>query len=160
MRNYGPKGRGFESSNARHIKNGTGHKVLSHFLFESGRTRTGSIYISFRSLLNACHRHAATSNARFGERLETLKNQRFPAFFVLVNLSSNLWLPVTREFWVKSVGKCLFHDTQTFLRSPWIIYIPYSVLAKINNLNTLKVLNLHSRFGVLFLWRKRGFVCK
>ena len=54
---YGPKGRGFESSNARHIKNGTGHKVLSHFLFESGRTRTGSIYISFRSLLNACRRH-------------------------------------------------------------------------------------------------------
>ena len=78
---YGPKGRGFESSNARHIKNGTGHKVLSHFLFESSRTRTGSIYISFRlrstpvglkptstgcckPLLNACHRHAATSNAR------------------------------------------------------------------------------------------------
>ena len=65
---YGPKGRGFESSNARHIKNGTGHKVLSHFLFESGRTRTGSIYISFRSLLNACHRHAAASNARFSEK--------------------------------------------------------------------------------------------
>ena len=81
MRNYGPKGRGFESSNARHIKNGTGHKVLSHFLFESSRTRTGSIYISFRSLLNACHRHAATSNARYSERLETLKNQWFPAFF-------------------------------------------------------------------------------
>ena len=40
---YGPKGRGFESSNARYI-----------------------------------------------ERLETLKNQWFPAFFVLVNLSSNL----------------------------------------------------------------------
>ena len=58
----------FESSNARHIKNGTGHKVLSHFLFESGRTRTGSIYISFRSLLNACHRHAAASNARFSEK--------------------------------------------------------------------------------------------
>ena len=55
-----------------------------------GRTRTGSIYISFRSLLNACHRHAATSNARFDERLETLKNQWFPAFFVLVDLSSNL----------------------------------------------------------------------
>ena len=50
------------------IKNGTGHKVLSHFLFESGRTRTGSIYISFRSLLNACHRHAAASNARFSEK--------------------------------------------------------------------------------------------
>ena len=31
-----------------------------------------------------------SSNARFGERLETLKNQRFPAFFVLVDLSSNL----------------------------------------------------------------------
>ena len=31
-----------------------------------------------------------SSNARFGERLETLKNQWFPAFFVLVNLSSNL----------------------------------------------------------------------
>ena len=31
-----------------------------------------------------------SSNARFDERLETLKNQRFPAFFVLVNLSSNL----------------------------------------------------------------------
>lgn len=58
----------FESSNARHIKNGTGHKVLSHFLFESDRTRTGSIYISFRSLLNACHRHAAASNARFSEK--------------------------------------------------------------------------------------------
>ena len=80
----------FESSNARHIKNGTGHKVLSHFLFESDRTRTGSIYISFRSLLNACHWHAAASNARFDERLETLKKQWFPAFFVLVNLSSNL----------------------------------------------------------------------
>ena len=32
-------------------------------------------------------------------------------------------LPVTREFWIKSVGKCLFHDTQTFLRSQWIVYI-------------------------------------
>ena len=31
-----------------------------------------------------------SSNARFSERLETLKNQWFPAFFVFVNLSSNL----------------------------------------------------------------------
>ena len=31
-----------------------------------------------------------SSNARFDERLETLKNQWFPAFFVFVNLSSNL----------------------------------------------------------------------
>ena len=31
-----------------------------------------------------------SSNARFDERLETLKNQWFPAFFVLVDLSSNL----------------------------------------------------------------------
>lgn len=55
-----------------------------------GRTRTGSISAPLRSLLNACHWHAATSNARFDERLETLKKQWFPAFFVLVNLSSNL----------------------------------------------------------------------
>lgn len=33
-------------------------------------------------------------------------------------------LPVTRKIWVKSAGKCLFHDTQTFLRSQWIVYIP------------------------------------
>ncbi len=26
---------------------------------------------------------------------------------------------------------------------------------KMNNLNTTKVLNLHSRFGALFLWEKR-----
>ena len=31
-----------------------------------------------------------SSNARYDERLETLKNQWFPAFFVLVDLSSNL----------------------------------------------------------------------
>ena len=31
-----------------------------------------------------------SSNARFDERLETLKNQWFSAFFVFVNLSSNL----------------------------------------------------------------------
>lgn len=31
-----------------------------------------------------------SSNARYDERLETLKNQWFPAFFVFVNLSSNL----------------------------------------------------------------------
>ena len=31
-----------------------------------------------------------SSNARYVERLETLKNQWFPAFFVLVDLSSNL----------------------------------------------------------------------
>ena len=65
-----------------------------------------------------------SSNARYGERLETLKNQWFPAFFVFVNLNSNLWLPVTRKIWVKSAGKCLLHDTQTFLRSQWIVYIP------------------------------------
>ena len=29
---------------------------------------------------------------------------------------------------------------------------------KMNNPNTLKVLNLHSRFGALFLWGNRGFV--
>ena len=93
----------FESSNARHIKNGTGHKVLSHFLFESDRTRTGSIYISFclrstpvgskptstgccEPLLNACHRHAATSNARYVERLETLKKiNGFRLFLCLLN---------------------------------------------------------------------------
>ena len=80
---YGPKGRGFESSNARHIKNGTGHKVLSHFLFESGRTRTGSIYISFRSLLNACHRHAAASNAQFSEkRLSNILLKKIPSGIV------------------------------------------------------------------------------
>ena len=78
------------------------------FYSSPGRTRTGSISAPLRSLLNACHRHAATSNARYVERLETLKNQWFPAFFVLVNLSSNLWLPVTREFWIKSVGKMPF----------------------------------------------------
>ena len=31
-----------------------------------------------------------SSNARYGERPETLKNQWFPAFFVFVDLSSNL----------------------------------------------------------------------
>ena len=31
-----------------------------------------------------------SSNARYVERLETLKNQWFSAFFVLVKLSSNL----------------------------------------------------------------------
>lgn len=31
---------------------------------------------------------------------------------------------MTRKIWVKSAGKCLFHDTQTFLRSQWIVYIP------------------------------------
>ena len=86
---YGPKGRGFESSNARHIKNGTGHKVLSHFLFESGSDSNG-VDLYFISVAAACHWHAAASNARFDERLETLKKQWFPAFFVLVNLSSNL----------------------------------------------------------------------
>ena len=39
-----------------------------------------------------------SSNARYVERLETLKNQWFPAFFVLVNLSSNLWFPYLKWF--------------------------------------------------------------
>ena len=59
------------------IKNGTGHKVLSHFLFESGRTRTGSFSAPLRSLLSACHRHAATSNAR-KQRGRVYKN---PVYF-------------------------------------------------------------------------------
>ena len=33
-----------------------------------------------------------SSNARYSERLETLRNQWLTAFFVLVNLSSNLRL--------------------------------------------------------------------
>jgi len=42
------------------------------FYSSPGRTRTGSIYASLRSLLNACHWHAATSNAR-----KTARNQGF-----------------------------------------------------------------------------------
>lgn len=72
----------FESSNARHIKNGTGHKVLSHFLFESSRTRTGSIYISFRSLLRATGTQQPLTHGSVKKGLSNILFKKIPSGIV------------------------------------------------------------------------------
>ena len=105
---------------------------MSYFLFESSRTRTGSIYISFclrstpvgskptstgccEPLLNACHRHAATSNARYGERLETLKKiNGFRLFLCLLN-----WVRTCDFLWQGNLGK-----TSWQMPFPWYSDFP------------------------------------
>ena len=76
----------------------------------------GSIYISFRlrstpvgskptstgccePLLNACHWHAAASNARYDERLETLKKSMVSGFFCVCEFEFEPVTSCDKEIW-------------------------------------------------------------